>query len=434
MISWSSTQRAVRWCALDWLHKTTAPEIYEVDKILPELFGHAIDPVDLTASSASDRTWFSSLWTLQEACLQPSMILVNYNWDPLVDDSGTYIMLDNLLGIGHTKDSYGWTDTCSESLIVNPLDQMWFDQAVSPIYGKACTRPLGAQQLYDLYHGHHGTGLVTQPSPTGILAMGSHRHSQSSADRPRAVQSVLGLTNWTRNVPEMEKDIIVLGLYPLPFVRSASQSIGPMFYSSDMRLTPGDYNGVKDPWRAGSMMCFTEPGHAVRLTSLPYHHWDADAGSVDCPAASTWTINGNASVRIERAAILASHEGVMMYSESFHELARFLVWTEAEAAPEARRISVFLKVANDRGRIDAFSCDDIRSFLQEYPSEIKTYLVAISLIPPKHPDDDHGPMHHGIVVQGTDYRCLRKIGTYMISGHKEASSFPLIQEVDWMIL
>lgn len=432
MISWNSTLRAIRWCSVDWLSKSTAPEIYNVDEILPNLFEKAKEPVDFTLVSDRSRTWFSSLWTLQEACLRPSMIIVNYNWDPLVDDGGTYIMLDNLLSVSHTKDSYKWNDTCSEPSIVNPLDEAWFDQAVAPIYKKASVRPLGAQQLYDLYHGDHGVGLITQPSQSAILAMGSHRHSQDNVDRPRSIQSVLGLTGWNQDATEHEKSVFVLGLYPLTFVRAASQSIGGSFYGCDMRLTPGTYNALKDPWRAGSMMCFTAPDNQERLTSLPYHHRDPELGSMDNPATRTWIINADGSVCIAQAAILASHEGVMIYSDIDHEAADFISWNRV--GTEIRTVSMLLKTANNQGQRDVFNCDDIRMFLQEQPGEIKTYLVAINSVFPIHPEDDMGPTHHGIIIQGTDIKRLRKIGTYMISGYKEVSSFPSVQEVNWVVL
>ncbi|KAL9064116.1 MAG: hypothetical protein Q9161_009087 [Pseudevernia consocians] len=432
MISWESTLSAIRWCSVDWLRKSTAPEIYNVDEILPSLFDKAKNPVDLTVVSDPHRTWFSSLWTLQEACLRPSMVIVNYNWDPLVDDRGTYILLDNLLGVSHTKDSYKWVDTCSESLIVNELDEAWFDKAVAPIYGKASVRPLGAQQLYDLYHGDHGTGLITQPSQAGILATGSHRHCQDNADRPRSIQSVLGLTGWDQDSTAHKNSTFVLGLYPLPFVRAARQSIGARFFGCDMRLTPGDYNGLKDTWRAGSMMCFTAPGDPIRLTSLPYTHCAPESGNTDNSATRTWTINADGSVRIRRAAVLASHEGVMMYSDTTHLAASFIPWKEIKI--NVRTVRLLLKTANNQGRIDVFDCDDIRTFLQEQPSEIQTYLVATNSVIPHHPGDDNGPTHHGLVLQGIDNKCLRKIGTYMISGYKEVSSFPSTQEVDWVVL
>lgn len=101
---------------------------------------------------------------------------------------------------------------------------------------------------------------------------------------------------------------------------------------------------------------------------------------------------------------------------------------------EARTVRLSLKTANNQGRIDAFDCDDIRTFLQTQPSEIKTYLVATNSVFLNDPEDDNGPTHHRLLLQGTDNKCLRKIGTYMISGYKEVSSFPSTQEVDWIVL
>lgn len=69
------------------------------------------------------------------------MVIVSYNWDPLVDDRGTYVMPDNLLGVSHTTDSYGWIDTCSESLIVNPLDGVGLTKLLHQYTGRLVSVP-----------------------------------------------------------------------------------------------------------------------------------------------------------------------------------------------------------------------------------------------------------------------------------------------------
>lgn len=56
MISWELTLSAIRWCSIDWLRKSTAPEICNVDEILPNLFEKAKNPVDLALFSDPSRT------------------------------------------------------------------------------------------------------------------------------------------------------------------------------------------------------------------------------------------------------------------------------------------------------------------------------------------------------------------------------------------
>lgn len=43
--------------------------------------------------------WFTSLWTLQEACLRPDMILFNKHWQPLTAGDQTLVPLDHLVSL-----------------------------------------------------------------------------------------------------------------------------------------------------------------------------------------------------------------------------------------------------------------------------------------------------------------------------------------------
>jgi len=77
---------AIRWAAVDWLRTRTVGDFQELDPLQARLNKDARWPIDLCSEKMNVQTRFSSLWALQEACLRPSMILVNLAWDPLTDD------------------------------------------------------------------------------------------------------------------------------------------------------------------------------------------------------------------------------------------------------------------------------------------------------------------------------------------------------------
>ena len=50
-------------------------------------------------ASAEPSTWFSSLWTLQEVCLRPEMLLCDKNWRPLRIGHNYSVPLDHIISL-----------------------------------------------------------------------------------------------------------------------------------------------------------------------------------------------------------------------------------------------------------------------------------------------------------------------------------------------
>ena len=122
--------KALDWLGISYLHFTTCPGIYDTEILLQslrqeaestsELFLSELDPAEtrrklstnlLAASGprsalsaevetlAEPSTWFSSLWTLQEAMLCPEITFVTRDWVPLNDRAQTPIPLDAFFGL-----------------------------------------------------------------------------------------------------------------------------------------------------------------------------------------------------------------------------------------------------------------------------------------------------------------------------------------------
>ncbi|RDW62520.1 hypothetical protein BP5796_10822 [Coleophoma crateriformis] len=56
--SWKATQKTIRWCAVDWLRKTTIKGLYNLEDLLGLLAAEAETPTELSLSSTPDKTWF----------------------------------------------------------------------------------------------------------------------------------------------------------------------------------------------------------------------------------------------------------------------------------------------------------------------------------------------------------------------------------------
>ena len=68
--------------------------------------------------------------------------------------------------------------------------------------------------------------------------------------------SSLGVTDWFNSKPQVEDDDLVLGMYPLEFLREASSKIGPDFYLAS-NGSPSAW-AILDPFTrlAGTMLPF----------------------------------------------------------------------------------------------------------------------------------------------------------------------------------
>ena len=122
---WSSLLRALNWLSALYLHKSANAEVYGGSEMVAEISAFAEEPIELMITRLEseviavirDKTsgqqipeseyeasiwpspWFSSLWTLQEAVLCPSLILLNKKFEQLKDGAGSAIPLNALFSL-----------------------------------------------------------------------------------------------------------------------------------------------------------------------------------------------------------------------------------------------------------------------------------------------------------------------------------------------
>lgn len=118
---WTGVSAAVRWLSMKYLQDTSVSGLYQIEELLESASAAAASPIELVQSSQDIEypttgsfpgirttpmskdlarpaekysSWFSSLWTLQEACMCPSLGLLSRYWEPLKSPDGALITLD----------------------------------------------------------------------------------------------------------------------------------------------------------------------------------------------------------------------------------------------------------------------------------------------------------------------------------------------------
>lgn len=201
--------------------------------------------------------WISSLWTLQEACLFPNMSLAASDFTFLQTPRKLHITLDSLI-------------------------------ALRDLVEAGTTR--SAKQLLFCFPKQFGNS-----SPMDVMLMGNER--QCSGQRAPAIMSVIGATEWydaqikAPGETPGEGDI-VLGKYPLAFVREAAAKIGPLFHGT----CPLDCIESS----IGAMLPFFEGDDNSATFPFQYTYPRKDASH------DAWQITSNGAVVIKSAVIIAT--------------------------------------------------------------------------------------------------------------------------------
>ncbi|KAI6089416.1 hypothetical protein F4821DRAFT_231003 [Hypoxylon rubiginosum] len=221
--------------------------------------------------------WFSSLWTLQEACMRPDMWLCCSDMKPLISSAtGSKIPLDCLLSlVSANADVTGeWQfPSANESLTrFAPPGGNIRASLEYKVYEVAAVNLIQSPPPFVFYFMRSvmAAGLIEIPDITrmSILTLGSQRTCGNKTQRAEAIMSALGVTKWYRpndgNIQSDEKQL-VLGEYPLEFVNELRQEVGDYQFFS--------HNITRDFWAELDPMHFEDQLLArddTRGTLLPF--------------------------------------------------------------------------------------------------------------------------------------------------------------------
>lgn len=354
--------------------------------------------------------WFSGVWTLQEAYLYPNLILVDKNWDILCDAGGEPLSLEIILALS--------------SIVSNPpLDSDFFRENglinAKPTGGNlvatlAASRddddwPPGPRQL-DALRGKTRLYPGTEPSRIDLLIQGNPRTCTSGRrGRAQALMSSLDVTDWfLENEICQTDDDLVLGMYPLPFVREAALKIEAEFYlAMDDAPSSEELSSVVQGKLIGSMLPFYRFDPAeIGMRGSTSHN--AKAFLDDHPSVSTRVIEQDGSVRISQAAIIAP----LSYGSGLPETIKAYLGFQHGPMYERSREVV------------------IHEWIEEQNRTYETYLVSLS---------KDMFLNQGLILQGpkTSTLPLRlvKLGFYECPPDVDVVDYgtPPTQEVDWII-
>jgi len=231
--------------------------------------------------------WFTSLWTLQEACLRPDMLFCNHKWEVLTDPTGGSIRLDTIAAL-HDRLRFYMRDVDTSE------EEEW---------------PMPAKEVFALMQ-HTGMDLLLQMSPTTVLSLGSKR--ECTERRAEAIMSVIGAVNWHRRLVATSKlpdaESLVLDTYPLPFLKEVRDVLGASFFSSN--YTYCSFWDVFERGDEGDLVAKVT-GTLFPFTPLglgdPRLVFASESSSwQDHPSVKSWKIMGDGRVKMPRAGILAS--------------------------------------------------------------------------------------------------------------------------------
>ncbi|MCJ1371187.1 hypothetical protein MMC20_002402 [Loxospora ochrophaea] len=301
--NWDVEVQCLHWLCLAYLRLTNDPDIYDSDGFLDDARVQANHPAQLMGNFIQRRDlgndvpdWFSSLWTLQELYLCPHMMLMNQAFELLRDAQDSPISFESLVTIIEMANA----TTALVSIRGSPMPGVR-DEKTYPI----SNWPMGPAQLIDLVIAQ---GLSPHyRSRTNALIQGNTR--QCTGRRAEAIMSVVGATDWFRDM-ENQGGNLVLGMYPLAFVREVAHKTGPDFYLSQKTFKPLRQfflSTVFPRSQSGSMLPFSrfDPaklrgGDDVVRTSF------ASDGFGSSPSLTSWEITKQGHVKMIQANIVDS--------------------------------------------------------------------------------------------------------------------------------
>lgn len=432
--SWGSVRSALDWIGLRFLTSTTAIQYPGVD--YSSALRHAEEGAaqdwpelikTLTQPDGSDTlqpaSWFSSLWTLQEAVLCPDMKLCSQDWDVLTDRRGNHLTLAVFCGLISEFNRVcvrDWTDGPSQDSL----------EGIYPLPWSRNPAPESTKQLIQVLTQTRLSDAIETRSPMAVLMTAPVR--QCTSDRELAIMSAIGITDWynrrlSQGLRPQEGMHKIFGLYDIDFVREAAQKFGAAFYWGDVeditRLTDSDCTDGPSEKHIGSMLPFSGFSRSGdRAARSQGAMLDPARLRKEHPAVAGWEVLPNGAVRIHMAGITASSKE---YQASSAELTAMIWWVGQDQRQPPGTIDFMRSLRDIACGDDDSKADDV------------VYAVALFTDP---------RWQYGVLLQSPrcgvdqfDMRRLVKIGKYVLrtaerGTHESPATMPDSTVVDWLVV
>ncbi|KAF2733406.1 hypothetical protein EJ04DRAFT_524581 [Polyplosphaeria fusca] len=299
---WEGLEAALMWSGIKYL-SYDADDAFGTKQYLSQMSNEAMRPCGLTrpANSEIEGTpkaawvfqdqneetvtpdpWFTSLWTLQESCLRPDMVLCDKNW--------------NILSLGEADTQF--------PILLDHIVALF--ESLGPLKLKV---PASVHELLLLLNSSNLRTLLRM-KPVDILILGDMRYC-ANTDRALAIMSALGATKWhdrrsNHNVDSRPEDL-VLGKFQLQFLKECLRRFGAIMFATlnvyaldDTFYEAAKLDAATVTDLQGSLMPFSrgvlDPRYLhVLLVSVEDH-----------PTVQNWSIQADGSVRMSEVCVMAS--------------------------------------------------------------------------------------------------------------------------------
>ncbi|KAI0165224.1 hypothetical protein GGR52DRAFT_575316 [Hypoxylon sp. FL1284] len=351
--------------------------------------------------------WFTSLWTLQEACLRPDLYLCNKNWEVFRAEgpTGMAVPIDHII-----------------SLLDLALHDNLFPSDL----------PRGVHELLGILHKTAMMKLLDM-SLVDLLVFGNQRHC-ADTNRAVAIMSALGTTAWygawlayRAEHPELSEEqlietTLVQGRFPLDFVREVHARFGGLLFAAvdTTGLAANHYRFSRWPWRRRTRIRDT----ALRATMMPFGRDIRRARAVPAPdlvdgvdshpAVAGWAVALDGSVRVPAAGVMAA-------------------WPASTYPPLSADVAVVQPLGRPGGGATQFrGAVEVNAWLGSFRPRAEKLAVCLL----RKPGKDHslcvGALLEKVYVKGSD-NLFMKFGVFLfVQG--EAFEFPPSKPLDIRIL
>lgn len=468
--NWVGLESTVLWYAATWLKNSKSKsrdEFTVLDSWIQELYKSASQPTHLFESytysgsgslaAATPSGWFSSLWTLQEACLRPDMLLVDRNWRVFsVGPNNLIVTLETLVALVQEMEVQKFkyrTVTITEAEFQRlPIGKSVLDPQASavlcdllPIISplpeagdwELPDMPRGAAELRTIVNKYEMQQILDIKSTT-VLSLANQRYCEHS--RAQAIMSVVGATKWYTDQlkqfgSQPAEEGLVLGRYPLQFVNEVRKQLGSQFFNSHGAgsgcareiFERDEENEIIRIKPVGSMMPFAS-SEKVSKRAVPF-----EKSSEDHPSVVTWTLFADGTCGITQACVITSFKPNMTTVDS-----------------EARRPLRALIEVHDCNKPSRPREVDLHKFLGEYSPQFNIYAVVlchgltsrecsgILLQEVVSPGGDILPFIHKTTESLARYqpptKLLLRVGWWSLWDLAAAPELPNSREVEWLVL
>ena len=284
---WKGLENAIHWMIMGYLKEQSSRDMYNInDRVIDNITSKIINASPKTAELLEILPkhksefytfplsgWFNSLWTLQEVCLRPDMLICSRNWEILTVNSTKPVALDTIIALQNET-------------------------------GNLLRKPIPGP-IFELYSVLIRTGLekLLTMSQQEALALGEQRYCE--ARRAEAIMSVLGMTEWFNSrLVQLEMfvqdDDLLFEKYPISFVNEVKRNLGAAFFCGVLNQRESFVFDREDQTKIrGTMLPFAPIAGIPKFAYSSYS--DQDHFTI-----KEWEILPNGSVRISRVAVVAS--------------------------------------------------------------------------------------------------------------------------------